>query len=605
MYSLLKSIYSIFSAKERSRGIVVIGLAILLGVLEAAGVASVMPFLAVAGNPEIINDVWVLSWTYEKLAFSTTRNFLIFLGTASVVVLIFTSFFRLFTNYVQLRFISMRRHSLSKRLFAKMLGQPYEYFLNRNSGDLAKGILSEANEVVNQVLKPLVDVISYGIVSLLIITLLLFIDYGLALIVSAVLGGAYVLVYLTIRGITKRQGKERVVANKVRFEVVGEAFGGIKEVKLRSLEGYYLDVYDQPSRLFASTQATNAILSVTPKYVIEAISFGSVMGIAVYLLAKQTDMGVILPLLGAYVMAGYRLMPALQTIYKGSVLLRFGAGALYSVKRELDEGANGQLTLATVAEAALPEFKEKIYLKGISYKYPGAQELSIDNIDLVIPAKASIGLVGTTGAGKTTLVDLLLGLLKPSSGAILVDGKPINGRNLRAWQRQVGYVPQNIYLVDADITSNIAFGIPEEDVNMEAIYRAAKAAQVHQFITENLPKAYRTKVGERGVRLSGGQRQRLGIARALYHSPKILIMDEGTSALDSATEAAVMESVKALARETTVIMIAHRLTTVKDCDQIVVLRDGRVAASGSFEELSKGSEEFNRIANTDGAGFVT
>ena len=212
MYSLLKSIYSIFSPKERSKGIIVIGLAILLGVLEAAGVASVMPFLAVAGNPEIINEVWTLRWTYEKLAFPTTRNFLIFLGTASVGVLIFTSFFRLFANYVQIRFISMRRHSLSKRLFAKMLGQPYEYFLNRNSGDLAKSILSEANEVVNQVLKPLVDVISYGIVSLLIITLLLFIDYSLAMIVSAVLGGAYVLVYLTIRGITRRQGKERVVA---------------------------------------------------------------------------------------------------------------------------------------------------------------------------------------------------------------------------------------------------------------------------------------------------------------------------------------------------------------------------------------------------------
>ena len=603
MYSLLKSIYSIFSPKERSKGIIVIGLAILLGVLEAAGVASVMPFLAVAGNPEIINEVWALRWAYEKLAFSTTRNFLIFLGTASVGVLIFTSFFRLFANYVQLRFISMRRHSLSKRLFAKMLGQPYEYFLNRNSGDLAKSILSEANEVVNQVLKPLVDVISYGIVSLLIITLLLFIDYSLAMIVSAVLGGAYVLVYLTIRGITRRQGKERVVANKARFEVVGEAFGGVKEVKLRSLENYYLNIFDSPSRLFASTQATNAILSVTPKHVIEAIAFGSVMGIAVYLLTQQTDMGVILPLLGAYVMAGYRLMPALQAIYKGSVLLRFGAGALDSVKKDLDEGKGSLGATTKVSEGSLPEFKETIELKDIRYTYPGTQKVSIDNISLSIPAKTSVGLVGATGAGKTTLVDLMLGLLNPSHGTIFVDSQPINNTNLRAWQRQVGYVPQNIYLVDADITSNIAFGVPKDKIDMEDVQRAAKAAQVHQFITESLPDGYRTRAGERGVRLSGGQRQRLGIARALYHSPKVLIMDEGTSALDSATEAAVMDSVKALARETTVIMIAHRLTTVKDCDQIIVLKDGRIAAYGSFDQLAKGSEEFNRIANTAGGAL--
>lgn len=592
MLKIFKSIVAILTPQERKRGVVVLGMAIVLGFLETAGVASIMPFLAVAGNPEMVERMRPLSSLYDTLGFTSINSFLLALGAAAVGMLVVTSAFKLLTNWVQLRWVSMRRHSISHRLLGAFLDRPYEFFLGRNSADISKGILSETNEVINQVLKPGIEMISNAIIAIVLIAFLVYMNPLMAAAVAGVLGSGYVVTYLAIRGATLRQGRERVTANRERFKVVNEAFGGIKEVKLRSLERFYLKRFDPPSKAYAHTQSTNAIVSQVPKYFIEAIAFGSVIGITLHLLATRGELGYVLPILGAYALAGYRLLPALQNVYRGMVTVRFGVGALESLVDDL--GRASQPARKTGVPAPL-EFRHSIRLDTVSFSYPGAEKPAIPGLSLEIPVNTTVGFVGHTGAGKSTVVDIVLGLLKPTTGDVYIDGNRLDDSTVGAWQKIVGYVPQAIYLSDESIAANIAFGVPPEQVDHAAVERAARAAQLHDFI-EELPEGYATPIGERGVRLSGGQRQRIGIARALYSDPRVLVLDEGTSALDNVTEAAVMDAVKALSHRKTIILIAHRLSTLRDCDQIFVLEAGQLKGRGTLDELRQDNEVVRKLS---------
>lgn len=604
MIDILKSVASVLTPSERRRALIVLCMAIALGIFEAAGVASIMPFLAVVGNPEIIQDVAPLAWAYEFFGFTSTNAFLIALGVVSIVALVSTSIFRLLTTWVQLRFVSMRRHTLSRRLLEAFLRQPYSFFLNRNSADLSKGILSEANEVINQVLKPLVDTISYAIVSIMLMAFLVYLDPLIALAVTSVLGGGYALIYFSIYRFTRKQGRIRVSANQARFSAVHEAFGGIKEVKLRGLERFFLKRFDGPSKIFAKTQATNAILSQTPRFAIEAIAIGIVLGVTIFLMSTRGDIGAVLPLLGVYALAGYKLMPALQYVYRGMVTLRFGKGALDSISKDLVHSDMENKPRLSMRESVPMSLRQSISLDSLGYAYPKSEHPALRNLNLDIAANTTVGFVGSTGAGKSTAVDLILGLLQPTQGRVLIDGKDLRELDVGAWQQAIGYVPQIIYLADTSISANIAFGIPQEEIDHAAVERAARAAQLHDFIEQQLPQGYDTHVGERGVRLSGGQRQRIGIARALYHDPHLLVLDEGTSALDNLTEAAVMESIHSLAHQKTIILIAHRLSTVRACDQIFLLANGELKGRGTYEQLQENNEVFRDFANINQAKVV-
>lgn len=594
MLKIFRAIVFVLTPEERRRGLVVIGMAIAMGFLETAGVASIMPFLAVVGNPGMIDRIGPLSWFYKTAGFTSTNAFLMVLGSIAGAMLVISSGFKILTNWAQLKFVSMRRHSLSHRLLRVFLGQPYTFFLNRNSADIAKGILSESNEVISQVLKPGVEMISNSIVAIVLISFLIYMNPLMACAVACALGGGYAATYASIRGLTLRQGRARAAANRARFKIVNEAFGGIKEIKLRGLERYYLDYFDEPSKVFARTQSSNAIISQVPKHVIEAIAFGIVIAITVYLLATRGEMGYVLPVLGAYALAGYRLMPALQSVYTGVVTLRFGMGALESLVEDLENESS--MPTQAGEELAPLEFNHSIKLENVSFTYPGTERPALLDLSLDIPVNTTVGFVGHTGAGKSTVVDIVLGLLQPTAGAIRIDGKELDGGNAAAWQRMVGYVPQAIYLSDDSVAANIAFGMPPDRIDWAAVERAARAAQLHDFI-DQLPERYATPIGERGVRLSGGQRQRIGIARALYSDPRVLVLDEGTSALDNVTEAAVMEAVRALSRHKTIILIAHRLSTLQDCDQMYVLEGGRLKGQGTFEQLRQNNEIFQKFSN--------
>lgn len=593
MYQTFKKTISLLSKPEKKRGLLVLMMVILMAVFETLGVASIMPFLTVLGNPDAVESNPYLNIIYSYFNFQNPQQFLVVLGGFAFSLVVFSAVFRIFTTYVINRYTQMRLHTLSERLLETYLRQPYSFFLGRNTGDMAKSILSEVNQLIANVLKPAMDGIAYIFVTLALISFLIINDPKLALIVGATIGGSYLIIFLLIQKYIKELGEQRLSANKTRFRTAAEALGGIKDIKLLGRESAYLKRFSPASKRFSINQATATTLSVIPRYVLEAIGFGGVIILALVLMMRTDNFGDVLPVLGLYAFAGYKLLPAAQQIYISLTKVRFGGAAVDDVYDDLHQR---DALIEIQKDAKQLAIYDSISFKQVSFFYENVEKPALKNLNYTIKKGSSIGLVGSTGAGKTTLVDLILGLLIPTRGEFKVDNQIIDEKNIRQWQKSLGYVPQDIYLVDASISENIALGISSEKIDQSQVEKCAQLAQVHDFIIEELPQGYQTQVGERGVRLSGGQRQRIGIARALYHDPEVLVFDEATSALDNVTEKAVIEAVNVLSHKKTIIMIAHRLSTVKNCDQIIYLEQGEIIDSGNYQQLIERNPKFRNMA---------
>lgn len=588
----IKKLLDLLTPLERKRAALLLGMVLVMAMFDMVGVASIMPFMAVLANPELLKTNLILNAAYNNLGFADPQKFLFALGMLVFVLLVVSLAFKGLTTYAQLRFTLMREYSISKRLVEGYLYQPYSWFLSRHSADLGKTILSEVGSVIFNCVIPMMTLIAQGAVAIALLTLLLLIDPKLAIIVGLTLASAYVLIFKATQGLLSRMGQERVNANQGRFTAVSEAFGAFKEVKVGGLEQVYIKRFASPAQTFALHQATAQVFSQLPRFALEAIAFGGMLLVVLYLMAESGSFASALPIIALYAFAGYRLMPALQQIYGAVTQLRFAGPALDALHADL---MSLKPAYANPSQDVLT-FRQAITLNQIYYRYPNAPQPALKNLSLTIPAKKTVGLVGSTGSGKTTTVDLILGLLEAQEGTLAVDGQIINENNRRAWQRSIGYVPQQIYLADDTVAANIAFGLDAKDIDQASVERVAKIANLHDFVAKELPQQYQTTVGERGVRLSGGQRQRIGIARALYHNPQVLILDEATSALDNLTEQAVMEAVNYLGHEITIILIAHRLSTVKACDTIFLLEKGELKAQGTFDELTHSDERFRAMA---------
>lgn len=588
----IKKLLDLLTPSERKRAGLLLGMILIMAILDMAGVASILPFMAVLANPDLIETSALLNSFYTKIGFNHPQQFLFALGILVFLLLVVSLGFKALTTYVQLRFILMREYSIGKRLVEGYLHQPYSWFLSRHSADLGKTILSEVGAVIHQGVAPMMILIAQGTVATVFFMLLIFIDLKLTLIVGLTLSGAYALIFGASRGFLARIGEERVRANQGRFTVVSDAFGASKEVKLGGLERAFIERFSTPAQTYARHQAAAQVISQLPRFAVEAVAFGGMLLVALYLLAKSGSFANALPILALYAFAGYRLMPALQQIYDAVTQLRFAGPAIDILHTDL---ISLQPLYLNPSQDNI-SLKRAITLNHIQYRYPNTPQQALINLSLTIPAKTTVGFVGITGSGKTTTIDLILGLLEAQKGTLEVDGQVITERNRRAWQRAIGYVPQQIYLTDDTVANNIAFGLDGKDIDQEAVERVAKIANLHDFVVNELPQQYQTTVGERGVRLSGGQRQRIGIARALYYNPQVLILDEATSALDNLTEQAVMKEVQSLGLEITIILIAHRLSTVKACDTIFLLEGGELKAQGTFDELTQANEQFSAMA---------
>ena len=581
---IFKKLFFLLSPHERKRAGILLIMIIIMALLDMIGIASILPFIAVLTNPSLIETNIFLNTVYQasiKFGVETNQEFLFFLGVLVFLILITSLTFKALTTYVQVRFVYMQEYSIGKRLVEGYLHQPYAWFLSRHSADLGKTILSEVSQIIGNGIRPLMELIAKSILTIAIITLLFSIDPKLTLIVGLSIGLAYLLVFYFVRNFLNRSGKERLANNQLRFTAVSEAFGAIKEVKVGRLEKAYIQSFSNSSQNFARTIASSQVVAQLPRFILEAIAFGGILLMILYKMTQSGNFNDSLPIISLYVFAGYRLMPALQQIYTSLTQLTFVGPSIDKLHSDL----KSLKPLNINHDEDVLTFNKEINLHHIHYNYPNTSRTALKDINLNIPLKSTVGLVGSTGCGKTTAIDIILGLLEPQKGTLEVDGKVITEQNSRAWQQLIGYVPQHIYLSDDTVMANIAFGVEPKEINQGMIKKASKIANLHQFVTDELPKQYQTTIGERGVRLSGGQRQRIGIARALYHDPKVLILDEATSALDNQTEQAVMEAINNLNKKITIILIAHRLNTVKNCDIIYKLDKGQLISQGTYNEL--------------------
>lgn len=575
MQTFKKLLYLLTVQERKSAGLLLI-MIMIMALLDTLGVASILPFMAVLTNPSIVEANYILNIIYEfskdSFGVKNKQEFFLFLGFLVFLLLVFSLSFKALTIYIQVRFIQMREYSIGKRLVEGYLRQPYSWFLSRHSADIGKTILSEIQYIIASGINPLIELIAKSLITITLVSLLIISDPKIALIIGLSLGLAYIFIFYFVRNILKKVGLVRLQNNQSRFILLNEAFSATKEIKIGSLEKNYINNFSNFAQNYAKANAYLVIVSQLPRFVLEAIAFGGILFIILFMILKTGNFNNALPILSLYVFAGYRLLPALQQIYNSFTNLTFIGPSLDKLYNDL----NNLNSLSENKQSEILPFNKKIVLKNVNFNYPNNSKITLKDINLTIPAKSTVGFIGKTGSGKTTVIDIILGLLEAQKGNLEIDDIKITKNNIKSWQSQIGYVPQNIYLSDNTVAANIAFGLEPKNINYDLVKKVSKIANIDHFIVNELPEKYQTTVGERGIRLSGGQRQRIGIARALYRNPKVLILDEATSALDIDTEQLIMNEINKLSKTMTIILIAHRLNTVKNCDIIFKLDKGKL-----------------------------
>jgi len=596
--NLIKKIKIIIVPQEKWQLLVLFASILLSAFFQTLGVVSILPFMTIVMQPEIIESNRWLSWLYNSLGFTSVNNFIIFMGILMLLIIIIGNLTSALATWLKVRFVWRKNHNISTALLKKYLSLPYVYFLTQNTADLSKNILNEVNVLTNSFILPLIEIIIKSFVAIGILSMLLFTNIYITILSTIIFGGSYALIYFYFHDKLKTNGAKRLKENKLRFKTTGEALGGIKDIKVMGREDFFYHRYLRHSREYSNLEAWSSLIRGIPRYFLETIAFGGIVTLVLYFISTEGNANEAIPLISFFAFAAYRLMPALQMVFASSTQVRFSQMTVNRIIEDLsEEGGLSEQFLVYEKEPVKPmPFSASLQLKEVSFNYPNTNEAVIHNISLPIMHNTSVGLVGPTGAGKTTLVDIILGLLTPQKGEFSVDGVKINENNILNWQKNLGYVPQHIYLSDDTIMNNIAFGIPAEKIDRKAVEQVAKISNLHDFIISELPNGYQTIVGERGIRLSGGERQRVGIARALYHDPEVLVLDEATNSLDGITESAVLEAINNVAKLKTVIIIAHRLTTVENCDIIYLIDKGKIVAQGTYDELMSSSTSFRAMA---------
>lgn len=563
--------------------------------LEVVGIGMVPAFVAIVANPSRVLEHERLTGFFSSLNIHSSRDLLIYGGMALIVVFVVKNAYILVFRYFEARFIYNRRYTFSHRLMTAYMQAPYTFYLNRNSSELLRNTTGEVNIMINSVLNPSLKIIKEIIMGVSVVVFLFVVEPVVTLFVLVVMGGMAGLFLLFTQKRMRHYGREAQRYRREMIKAARQGFGGIKDARVLNRENEFIDVFRRMARDSSRLQRNKTFISQIPRPVIETIAVGGIMLIAVVMVLQDRPISSIIPVLAMFGVAIIRLMPAIQQITQTLTDLRFHLPSVNPIYDDLQE-----------LKPFIREFradrkrKEKLTMEGsltfndVHYTYPKSEEQALRGVSFDIRKGQAVAFVGPSGAGKTTVVDVLLGLLEPQQGVVAVDGKNIFS-SISAWQRNIGYIPQFIYLADDSLRRNIAFGLPDRLIDEEKMQRAVEQSQLKE-LTDRLPEGLNTVIGERGTRLSGGQRQRVGIARALYHDPQVLVMDEATSALDNVTEQQIIDAIEGLKGERTVVMIAHRLTTVMNCDVLFYMEEGRIVDQGTYGELLQRNVHFREMA---------
>lgn len=597
MLPTLRLLFSLLTSQQRRRLWHLQCLVIVTAFAEVGSVLAIGPFMALVGDMSRLEGSGYLARLYALTGFEAPAEFLFWMGLSVLAILAAATAISMLTVWRLWIYSHQLGAELSVRLFRHYMKRPWLFHANGTSNALINNISQECKRVTDAIIAPLMQM-NARVVMVAFMALMVFLFNPLVASAAILLfSGFYLLLYRTVRRRLQGNGKAISRTQQQRFQLLTEGFGGIKDVLVLGRQKVFNQRFEKASRRFGRAQGTNKALSAVPRYLMELVAFGSVIFLVLYLLAAhQGNLGTILPVLSVYALAGFKMLPAFQQIYAQISTVRGNLAAFENIRSDLSDSLDEVGSAdESPQEAGRLVPRDTITLDNIRFQYPGKDDPALNGLSLIIPAYHSIGLVGPSGSGKSTTIDILLGLIEPQQGSLRVDGEAVDGIRRRAWMNSVGFVPQSIFLSDASIRENIAFGLPPEDVDEQRLRHAARLANLEALL-EELPEGLDTRVGERGIQLSGGQRQRIGIARALYDDAKVLILDEATSALDGITEQMVMDAIHEFTGTKTIIMIAHRLATVRDCHCIYLLEQGRVVDHGRYDDLVARNATFQRMA---------
>ncbi|WP_116809865.1 ABC transporter ATP-binding protein [Steroidobacter cummioxidans] len=594
--SVVRDIWSILTQKQRAYALAAQSISFLMAFSTITGMTAIVPFFSVLGDPRLIEHNTLLKWLYTQGGFTSRHTFITTLGMAFIAVVLLANCINLAGTLTMNRVALKIGAELQTRLFGEYLRRPLGFHTLAGGAVLSNNILYEVPRLTRGILENLFTLASQTITAAFIILCLLVLNPWLAVTILAGLGGAYLLIYLGVRNRLLQAGQAQSHYSEQQTRIIQEGLGGIKEVRLMHVQEFFRRGFESASAGAASAAAHHHTVGQSPKPLMECVAVAALVSVAVAVTADADGMGAWLGQLTFVAFAGYRLLPSLQQSFAALVKIRADRAALAHLAPDL--------RCANAAHATSPDSpsgvcnipRKEIRLRDVSFHYNAADTPAIHEVTLTIPAGAAAALIGANGSGKTTLLDLIAGELQPAAGALEVDGTVIDASNRTVWQSHLAYVPQQPFLLDASIAQNIAFGVEAHAIDQQRLLEAAHLAQLDDFV-RRLPRGYEHRVRERGVTLSGGQRQRLGIARALYRNAAVLLLDEVTNALDGLSEQEVIATLRGLRGRCTIILVAHRLSTVRWCDVIFELEHGKLAAAGNYDALLSSSEAFRRIAD--------
>ena len=597
MFKLIIQFFSLLTPRQRKRFYALQIMVVVMAFTEILGVASIIPFMALVGDMSQLQQNTILAQMYQLSGINSESQFVFLIGVGVLIMLFFSAIVSMFTLWRLSMFANVIGSEVADRLYTHYLKQSWLFHAAGSSAQLTKKIAIETRRVTDNLLTPLM-IMNARVVFILLMTIsIFFFDPVIAITGLSFFGLAYFFLYRVVRMRLERNGKNISEVNEQRFRLMNEGFGGIKDILLLGRASDFIVRFNKTGITLANSMGSNVALSLVPRYFIELLAFGSMITLILYLISSyEGNLGTILPILSLYALASAKLLPAFQMVYASVSNIKGNISALESIQQDIIDSMESELVPLKPEEQNYIYPKQQISLEDITFTYPGKNELTLNRVNITIPAKSVIGIVGPSGSGKSTLIDILLGLVKPQQGQLKIDNMIIDDQNCRLWQNSIGFVAQSIFLSEGTIAENIAFGIPQDKINQDQVHQAIKLANLNEFL-ETLEQGIHTKVGERGVQLSGGQRQRIGIARALYHQAEVLVFDEATSSLDGITEKIIMEAINNLTGKKTIIMIAHRLKTVINCDQIFFIDSGQVVDQGTFKELIETNESFKKMAS--------